>query len=699
MSGHRGISFRTLLGTSFFGIIALCLALAYAMQIRFVEGNGLAQIKAHAESQTESIAQLLQMDLMSGFYPAVVQRANRTMQLQAELLGLRIETKSGYIVFDSAKKDLASDQVLTVTKKVLPSTLAGQQAAEADWIASITAQFSVQDHMALMKRQRRTIAAFGFALALLGLALSAFVSAALSGPIRRLALEMKRGDLEALEKLAPDAASRWIYELHDLYAQTHFLAGQNLQYQGESLRRAKELALAEFARQVAHDIRSPLAALETAAADLSHASDEKRLLVRGAAGRIRDIANSLLENYRDASGGVSSIGAPAERHLLTGLIEPVISEKRLQFRPRPDMLIEAVWDERSYGVFGTVKSVEFSRVLSNLINNGVESIEGASGTVQVTLSVETGFALVTIRDNGKGIPPDILARLGERGASHGKAQGFGLGLHHARVSCESWGGKLSISSQPGEGTQVTVSVPVVAAPKWFAPRLTLRPAQTVVILDDDASIHQVWADRFKSDAPAEIVHCFTPIDLRSWIAANKDKSDRALFLLDYELKGHKETGLELAEEFKLGTRSMLVTSWYEDATIIERCLKAGLRIIPKGLARLVPIERPVVESLDAALIDDDPLARATWTIAASRAGKRLAVFTSVRDFLSARIDLSTPVYIDADLGDGIDGALEAKRLHERGYTELYLATGHPASKFPDQGHLKGIQGKAPPWIA
>lgn len=463
----------------------------------------------------------------------------------------------------------------------------------------------------------------------------------------------------------------------------------------------RELALQDLSRQVAHDIRSPLAALETAASDLSQIPEDKRLLLRSAASRIRDIANSLLERHREGSSPQARAANEPTASLLSGLIEPVVTEKRFQYRSRADIAIDAVWDERSYGIFGRVQPADFARAISNLLNNAVEALEDRGGWVKLTLSADQDFATIMIRDNGKGIPAAVLSRLGKEGESYGKAAGTGLGLHHARRSAESWGGRLEIASRVGEGATIKVLVPLAPAPPWFAPELRLRAGQTVVILDDDASVHQVWDERLGPRGPASaprVEHLYTPIEFSAWIGRNPSVSD-ALFLLDYELIGHEKTGLSLAEEFALGSSAVLVTSWYEDAEIVERCSKAGLRMIPKGLARLVPIHIGEPERLDAVLIDDDALARTTWKLAAAQGGKRFRSYATVAAFLSdsSEIDPRTPLYIDADLGDGVRGEREAKRLHTRGFLEIYLATGHDPESFSGLAHLRGIVGKQPPW--
>ncbi|PIR15082.1 MAG: hypothetical protein COV48_16350 [Elusimicrobia bacterium CG11_big_fil_rev_8_21_14_0_20_64_6] len=328
--------------------------------------------------------------------------------------------------------------------------------------------------------------------------------------------------------------------------------------------------MATQARQVAHDIRSPVAALEVASADTAELPEETRLLIHSAIDRIHDIANSLLNQQLSPP---PTPGASVAHHLLTALINPLIGEKHLQFRSHPQVKIELCLDKSSNGLLAAVEPIEFKRLLSNLINNAVEAVDEHGGTVKVCLASRNGRALTSVQDDGKGIPPEILVKLGRRGETHGKRGGTGLGLYHARTTAESWGGSLTIVSEVGKGTTATVDLPQASA--------------------------------------------------------------------------------------------------------------SGATTDPR----------------DVVLIDDDPLVRKTWKMAAARAGRRFSEFATFAEFMEAAppLDRLTTVYVDADLGDGVNGAQESVRIRELGFERIYLATGHPAASFAGFTHLSGVVGKEPPW--
>ena len=255
-------------------------------------------------------------------------------------------------------------------------------------------------------------------------------------------------------------------------------------------------AVSDMAAQVAHDIRSPLAALGAAAKGLS-LQEEQRTLIDGVIGRMNGIADDLLRRYR--APGVAE-GPKIETHGLAGLIEQVIAEKCLQHKDKPRVKIE--FYTAAGGLKAAVDAKELQRLVSNLVNNSIEAFAGP-GTVAVKLAAEDGKVVIEIKDDGKGIAPEILTKLGQKGGTHGKAGGTGLGLYHARTAAESWGGGLKIESAPGKGTTVVISLPAAARP---------AAGLRAVLLDDDALVHMNWKMAAKA-AGADLKSFKTPQEL------------------------------------------------------------------------------------------------------------------------------------------------------------------------------------------
>ncbi|MDD2805295.1 MAG: HAMP domain-containing sensor histidine kinase [Elusimicrobiales bacterium] len=325
---------------------------------------------------------------------------------------------------------------------------------------------------------------------------------------------------------------------------------------------ASAAALLQLSAQVAHDIRSPLAALGAAARGLALSPDQ-RTLIDGAVGRMQGIADDLLHRYRAPGAEPKS---RVETCALAPLVEQVVAEKRLLHKDRTGLKIDFL--NSSAAAKAALDPKELQRIVSNLLNNSVEALAGA-GSVAVRLAAEDGRVLLTVADDGKGIPPEVLARLGRKGETHGKAGGTGLGLYHARTSVESWGGGLRIESSPGKGTAVTIDLPAAAKP---------APGLRAVLLDDDQLVHMNWRMAAKA-AGAELTSCRTPEEFASAVAA-----------------------------------------------------------LPRDI----------------------------------------------------------PVFIDSELGGAVRGEDLAVNLHDNGYTDISLATGHAPEKFSHLPWLK-VTGKEPPW--
>jgi len=577
---------------------------------------------------------------------------------------------------------------------------------------------------AVLNSQLSRIRRWFFGIGFLGLALSGAIAYFIS---RRLVQKLV-GMSEKVKKIAEsdNMALRLNVTGHDEVATlAQRFDAMMEQLANSRLRLAaaeREKAFSELARQVAHDVRSPLAALETMGNDISILPEQHRAIIRSAVSRVRDIANNLLDKHREAAidgkTGIDGQSATVINNgcsacLISSLIDPLLTEKRMQFRSNPGIEIEGHFADASYGLFASINPAEFKRVLSNLINNAVEAL-GEKGSVAVNLSGIGNTAVLEVRDTGAGIAPDLLLKLGKKGETHGKPGGSGLGLFHAITTVESWGGRLEIISAVGKGTTLAITLPLVRPPGWFVPNLHLLPGCTVVVLDDDTSIHQIWQGRFASlrvkNAHIETFYFTTPEELQRWVAENPSLKQNTLYLTDYELQGSKKTGLSMIEELNIKERSILVTSRFEEKHILEDCLKLKVRLIPKGLVGFMPISIVTQQEQlgdtkthetgpDVILLDDDSLVQLNWKMAAKAKGLNFLGLKNPQELISILEGLpkTTPIYLDSQLRNGIRGENIAKELNTKGFTNLYLATGYSQESFPPLPWIRQVVGKEPPW--
>ncbi len=484
--------------------------------------------------------------------------------------------------------------------------------------------------------------------------------------------------------------------------------------QEEQSRARADAAVGEVAEQVAHDIRSPLTVLEYASRELSEIPEGKRVLFYNAVSRIRAIATDLghmSEGLKgeDGSSVVSRRSAerPVEASPLLPILQEILAEKRVQYIGRPGLKFELVLEESAYHQFVKVRVDDFKRILSNLINNSADSI-AAAGVIQVRVERDSAEVRVSISDTGRGIPAEILERLGTRGASFEKPGGMGLGLYHARRCIEDWSGVLEIQSNPGCGTTIGLRLQAVTPPRWFLPRLSIPANSTFVIVDDDPSIHALWEERFSSfhengkGTRFELLHFHSAPDFTLWMTDRKLPETRSglRFLIDLDLGKGSSSGLELIKAHDLRRHVTLVTSRHDDSQVREQCVALGCTLLPKCCAERIPIEfANPVEHWDAILIDDDPEIRWMWGEVALQTHHRFRSFESVQSFLAIidEISFDTPIYVDSRLGDGLRGEDLAQELRVRGFTKIYLTTGLPHAHFPQMSWVDSIVDKRAPW--
>lgn len=360
----------------------------------------------------------------------------------------------------------------------------------------------------------------------------------------------------------------------------------------------KRDALGSLAAQVAHDIQSPLAVLEMVVQATASISEDKRVLIKSSVGRIKDIANNLLVTHHATVVNSAEDSYIAEERLTSqlapALIESIISEKRTQYRAKTGISIELVLNSNdSYGLFVSVPLSNIKRVISNIINNAVESITNF-GKVTVILKEEQNYVLISICDNGIGISPGILAKLGQPGITSGKFNGNGLGIFHAKKIVNNCRGQLIFESKQYEGTTVKILLPKAERPLWFVDAINIQNDATVCIIDDDYLIHQIWDKRLvdnlpKSHPKLKVINFSCPYEFINWKNANKVECDNILYLCDYEFIDKNTNGIALIKELKIEHRAILVTGSYEERTVHEYCGKNGVKLLPKSMAVYIPI--------------------------------------------------------------------------------------------------------------
>jgi signal transduction histidine kinase len=222
-------------------------------------------------------------------------------------------------------------------------------------------------------------------------------------------------------------------------------------------------SLGQLAFQVAHDIRSPLAALRVLSNLLTEIREEEKSLLKHSVQRITEIANELLQNSRKTEHITKIMPHDYKNNLQSvqvfPLIEQVLIEHRYKLkRPSAVQIVDVFYPGYlSFCIFAD--PIHFKRVFSILLDNAVESLTNNAelvGRVDVVLKKVDSDIIVEIRDTGKGIPKHLIDKLGTEKMTFGKENGSGLGLLYAKSKITEWNGSLFLSSDLSQGTVVKV---------------------------------------------------------------------------------------------------------------------------------------------------------------------------------------------------------------------------------------------------
>lgn len=216
-----------------------------------------------------------------------------------------------------------------------------------------------------------------------------------------------------------------------------------------------EATISELAQKLAHDIRSPLGALNIVSKNLFNTDSAEKSIFENSIHQINGIAESLLIQTRAqvSMTKISTTNIKSESWNVSATLLNLLDEKRIL---SPHISFQT--DLPDEPIFAIFDRVEFQRTISNILNNSIEACESRSeAQVQISLRNYSVKWQVSIMDNGKGIPKNILNTVGQKGLSFEKTHGTGLGLYLVKQFAEANGGYLEIQSDTDVGTLLTLT--------------------------------------------------------------------------------------------------------------------------------------------------------------------------------------------------------------------------------------------------
>lgn len=212
--------------------------------------------------------------------------------------------------------------------------------------------------------------------------------------------------------------------------------------------------IANLSLRIAHDIRSPLSALNIISDKMKTDFPEAGVLLGEASKRIIKIADGLLEASRRPESNkqnlveVNNIKPVSNLDVkeILKIVDQAVIEKRLVLGL--EKIRMEIYNEVNCDFKVLSEELVLSRIITNLLNNSVESIVN-TGFISLTLSDVGDGLIIEIRDSGAGMSKELIAKAFEGPITEGKDHGNGIGLWSAIESVKSWQGQLKIHSDLG----------------------------------------------------------------------------------------------------------------------------------------------------------------------------------------------------------------------------------------------------------
>jgi PAS domain S-box-containing protein len=224
-------------------------------------------------------------------------------------------------------------------------------------------------------------------------------------------------------------------------------------------------AVGQLAAGIVHELNNPLVAVVTYSdhllerrrgRELDPGDAEKLRRIRDAGERIQRLARDLITYARPSADSPEPLDLGILLDQAARMCDPALREARArvlqEIAPAPTIL---------GGRAGLLQ------VFVNLITNAAQALGPEGGTVTLSLQSLGDEVVVRVADDGKGMPPEVQARVFEPFFSTKEGgRGVGLGLSIVQGIVARHGGTIDVASEPGRGTTFTVRLPLRAPAPW-----------------------------------------------------------------------------------------------------------------------------------------------------------------------------------------------------------------------------------------
>ncbi len=212
----------------------------------------------------------------------------------------------------------------------------------------------------------------------------------------------------------------------------------------------REGAWREMARQVAHEIKNPLTPMKLSIQYLQKAIDNN-------APNVKELSSNVAKTLIEQIDHLSKIAADFSQFANIGNVKNEVFDLKQLMNSLISLQdaregIDIKWNADPQPLMVNADKTQMNRLFTNLFQNAVESIpESKRGLIQVEEKRNAQHVLISIRDNGTGIPPDTQSKIFTPNFTT-KTSGTGLGLAMCKSIVEQAKGRIWFETAVGKGT-------------------------------------------------------------------------------------------------------------------------------------------------------------------------------------------------------------------------------------------------------
>ena len=311
-------------------------------------------------------------------------------------------------------------------------------------------------------QQATLVVAFAVLLSIV-LVIATLFARRIAAPIQRLTGAMRqiaRGDME-VRVSGPEASGELPRdEVGELMQSFDGMVRDLKSSREELIRYERDVAWNEMARQVVHEIKNPLTPMKLSVQHLRQTYRDRVPDFDQVIDRVTRTLTEQIDALSKIASEFASFARMPRRKLVICNVNDVLQEALQLFAPHEGVTFTVHF---SYDIVSILADPgELRRAFINIFRNAVQAMKN-KGTISVSTGPQDNGVVVRIRDDGPGIPPEVMDRLFQPNFST-KTEGMGLGLAIVKKTVGDLGGTITIESAQGAGAQVSVFFPPPAEP-------------------------------------------------------------------------------------------------------------------------------------------------------------------------------------------------------------------------------------------